>query len=120
MGASVIQVAEEGLRTWLLGVANNHWTAYQSKLTPDYKGWATSICDYPNFSENQKRFLPNFIERLGKITTQHIVRVTVNQQTVVFELEDPQQQICVALSFDVLGEKIAACREYYSYEKSAV
>ena len=42
--------------------------------------------------------------------------MTVNQQTVVSELETPKQEVCLALSFDIRDKKMNGLqREEYSH-----
>lgn len=103
MESLVLRTAEEGLRYWLQGMATHNWTSYRQKLTADYSINVSSVCTEHHFEE-----------KLSQLTVQHVVRVTTNQQTVMFELEGPQKQACLALSFDVRDEKIAACRAYHS------
>ena len=109
MESLVLRTAEEGLRYWLQGVGTHNWAPYRQKLTADYPDIVLSAGEADILGSAY-----DLTERLGQLTIQHVVRVTTNQQTVVFELESFQKEICLALSFDVRDEKIAACRAYYS------
>lgn len=112
-----LKTAYKALDKWVIGVRTGNWETYLDLLTEEYVFWIPG----QNLSISAKELQrgggafpftsPDQFERYGDTPS----RICIGAQTVVFEfiLRRGENHICSALSFDVLGEKIAGCREYY-------
>lgn len=109
-----ITLAEQGLRRWADAYRHGNWQPYLELLTDDYtfrvvsgkklsKAW-----DVQSAYQLQNRLT---VDREVLYLDQPI-RTFQQGNTVVFEFENDEEEFGAAFSFDLRGNKIAACRAY--------
>ena len=114
-------IADTALRNWIKGVETGAWREYLDLLTEDYtflvpsSGYSTLGLDFEKNQEEKQKAAFQKMRRMAY--SKQPDRTSTGGTTVVYEfiVESPVDQNlhCLALSFDVLGNKISACREYH-------
>ena len=119
--AQTRQVAETAFSLWQQGLATGKWEPFLDCLTDDFVFWFP-VGKYRGRNEGKEK-AAEFFHYVSQIYPQgltiHLERITSNENTVVFELNDEGlirgailYRNRAAISFDVRGEQICAYREY--------
>jgi len=118
-----METARKALKHWIHAIKTGDWEGYMELLTEDYTFWLPKggftykTSDLVSSKEQLVDSDLN-VNRLRAYSNEPS-RVSRGENTVVFEFiydaDDSNSyfQNCMALSFDVEGEMIKACREYH-------
>ncbi len=122
MSNTTLETANKAFQNWCHGLATGEWEPFLDMLTDDYTFWHPNG-EYKGKNVGKERAAAFFefvsVTIKAVLTVAPPYRVTSNEKTVVFEFEDEGHvggepyKNRLAISFDVRGDKISACREYY-------
>ncbi len=109
-----VELAWQGLQRWSEAYHHGNWQPYMQLLTDDYtfrvisgkklsKAW-----DVPGAHALQTQLTSD----REPLELNQPVRTLQEENTVVFEFENNAKEFGAAFSFDLRGDKIAACRAY--------
>ena len=121
-----LAVANTALKFWIEAVTTGSWENYLGLLTEDYTFWLPeggSVTMGLNLKDSKEQLVrTDFNNKRLKAYNTSPSRISVGENTVVYEfLFDANEendkgeyyQNCMALSFDLDGRKVSACREYH-------
>lgn len=109
-----INLARKGLRRWAEAYRQGNWQPYLELLTDDYTFRVVSgkklskTWDLPGVHQLQNRLTAD----RESLYLDQPIRTLLQGDTVVFEFENDDEEFGAAFSFDLRGDKIAACRAY--------
>ena len=109
-----VALAWQGLQHWSEAYRSGNWQPYMKLLTDNYTFRVVSGKKLSKAWDVQSAYqlqhqLSNDREALS---LDQPVRTLQQDNTVVFEFENDRQEFGAAFSFDLHGDKIAACRAY--------
>lgn len=115
-----IALAQEALQHWINGVCTGNWQPYLQVVTSDYPFYFANGKYKNKKIDLSKPVAKNGPEedRLRNILNSPYT-IAASRATVIFEFiykgtqNGKDFKHCLAIAFDIQGQKIAACREYY-------
>ncbi len=115
--------ASRALDNWIHAIETRDWGPYLNMLTEDYTFWLPEVGFAYKTSDllfsNEQLVDSSFNERRLEAFKNEPSRISYGDTHVVFEFiydantTEECFQNCLAVSFDIIGDKINACREYH-------